>query len=201
MPLLTFHRQREAAAAPGPEAAEEQATVALALAGNEGAFEKVVRLYSRGLYVIAYAILQNQAEAEDVVQESFVKAHQQRDRLRSVEKFVPWLQTVARNGARDRLRRRKPQAAEEIFHTLEDHAAERPGSRLERDEDFSRLREAMAALPENHRTALALLYLEGCDYRTIEKRMGLSNGAVRGILGRALGTLRRTPGLVERNSR
>lgn len=200
MPLLTFHRQSEPAA--GPEASsEEQATVALALAGNEEAFEKVVRLYSRGLYVIAYAILQDQTEAEDVVQESFLKAHQQRDRLRDAEKFVPWLQTVARNGARDRLRRRKPRAADEVFHTLVDHQAERPGARLERDEDFSGLRRALAALPENHRTALALLYLEGCDYRTIEKKMGLSNGAVRGILGRALGTLRRNPGLTERNSR
>ena len=54
---------------------------------------------------------------------------------------------------------------------------------------------ALGRLPEQHRTALTLRYLEGMDYLTIERTMGLSNGALRGILGRALGTLRRMPAL------
>ena len=179
-----------------------QAVIAAALAGDEEAFETVVRTYSRRVYVIAYAILQDTAEAEDIVQETFLKAHQQRQRLREADKFLPWLQTVARNGARDRLRRRRPQAAEETFDTLVDHQTERPGLAMERSEDRSRLRHALGSLPEEHRLALTLLYLEGFDYRTIETRMGISNGALRGILGRALGTLRRHPGLhsLERKS-
>jgi RNA polymerase sigma-70 factor (ECF subfamily) len=66
---------------------------------------------------------------------------------------------------------------------------------MEREEHDVRLRRALAALPEEHRTALTLRYLEGLDYRAIETTMGVSNGALRGILGRALGTLRRMPGL------
>jgi RNA polymerase sigma-70 factor (ECF subfamily) len=166
------------------------------LAGDEEAFETIVRLYSRRIYVIAYGITQDVAEAEDVVQDTFLKAHQQRRQLRDADKFLPWLDTVARNGARDRLRKRRPQASAETFDALVDHGAERPGASLEQGERSARLRHALGALPEEHRTALSLLYLEGCDYRTIEARMGISNGALRGILGRALGTLRRNAGLL-----
>ena len=61
----------------------------------------------------------------------------------------------------------------------------------EQQEHQGRLRRALATLPEEHRTALTLRYLEGLDYRAIEDQMGLSNGALRGILGRALGTMRK----------
>ena len=71
---------------------------------------------------------------------------------------------------------------------------------MEEQEHQKRLRRALASLPEEHRTAVTLRYLEGLDYRAIESRMGLSNGALRGILGRALGTLRRLPALQRSNT-
>jgi len=173
----------------------ERIMVTAALAGDDEAFETVIRTYSRRVYVVAYAILQDVSEAEDIVQETFLKAHHQRGKLREPEKFPAWLLTVARNGARDRLRRRRPQADAETFDTLVDHGAATPGSAMEKEEHQAHLRRALATLPEEHRTALTLRYLEGLDYRAIESAMGLSNGALRGILGRALGTLRRMPGL------
>jgi len=169
--------------------------VTAALAGDDEAFETVIRTYSRRVYVVAYAILQDPSEAEDIVQETFLKAHHQRAHLREPEKFPAWLLTVTRNAARDRLRRRKPQAEPEAFDTMADHRAATPGSAMEQQEHQVHLRRALATLPEQHRTALTLRYLEGLDYRAIETTMGLSNGALRGILGRALGTLRRMPGL------
>jgi len=169
--------------------------VKAALGGDEDAFENVIRTYSRKVYIIAYGILQDQSEAEEIVQDSFLKAHQQRDKLREPEKFPAWLMTVARNGARDRIRRRRPQAPPETFDTLIDHGTATPGSAMEQQEHQAHLRRALSTLPEEHRTALTLRYLEGLDYRAIETEMGLSNGALRGILGRALGTLRRMPGL------
>ncbi len=190
--------------APGPGQAvmdsAERIMVTAALAGDDEAFETVIRTYSRRVYVVAYAILQDVSEAEDVVQDTFLKAHHQRNKLREPEKFPAWLLTVARNGARDRLRRRRPQADAETFDTLVDHSAATPGSALETEEHQARLRRALATLPEEHRTAVTLRYLEGLDYRAIETTMGLSNGALRGILGRALGTLRRMPGLERTNS-
>jgi RNA polymerase sigma-70 factor (ECF subfamily) len=173
----------------------ERLVVMAALAGDDDAFETVIRTYSRRIYIVAYAILHDATDAEDIVQETFLKAHQQRARLRDPEKFPAWLLTVTRNGARDRLRRRRPQAPADTFDALVDHNSATPGSAMEQQEHDVRLRRALAALPEDHRTALTLRYLEGLDYRAIETTMGVSNGALRGILGRALGTLRRMPGL------
>jgi RNA polymerase sigma-70 factor (ECF subfamily) len=185
-------------AAPGMDSAERIMVMA-ALAGDDEAFETVIRTYSRRVYVVAYAILQDASEAEDIVQDTFLKAHHQRGKLREPEKLPAWLLTVTRNGARDRLRRRRPQADAATFDTLADPSAATPGSAMEKEEHQAHLRRALATLPEEHRTALTLRYLEGLDYRAIETAMGLSNGALRGILGRALGTLRRMPGL-ERSS-
>ena len=173
----------------------ERIMVLAALAGDDEAFETVIRTYSRRLYVVAYGIVQDVADAEDTVQDTFLKAHHQRGRLREPEKFPAWLMTVTRNGARDRLRRRRPQADPAAFETMADHNVATPGSALEQEEHQAHLRRALAKLPEEHRTALTLRYLEGLDYRAIETAMGLSNGALRGILGRALGTLRRMPSL------
>jgi RNA polymerase sigma-70 factor (ECF subfamily) len=175
--------------------ASERNMIAAALAGDEAAFEGLIRAQSRRVYVVAYAIVQDIAEAEDIVQETFLKVHQMRGRLRDPDKFSGWLMTVIRNAARDRLRRRRPQADEETFSALADDAAATPGSALEQEEAQAHLRRALARLPEEHRTAVTLRYLEGLDYRAIESTMGLSNGALRGILGRALGTLRRMPDL------
>jgi RNA polymerase sigma-70 factor (ECF subfamily) len=175
--------------------AAERKLVSAALGGDESAFEAVIRAFSRRVYVVAYAIVQDVAEAEDIVQDTFLKLHQQGRKLQEPEKVPAWLLTVARNAARDRLRRRRPQADTDIFDTLPDPAAATPGSELEREEHQTRLRRALATLPEEHRTALTLRYLEGLDYRAIEAAMGVSNGALRGMLGRALGTLRRMPAL------
>ena len=75
--------------------------------------------------------------------------------------------------------------------------AARPGAELERREYQERLRRALGTLPEEHRTALTLRYLEGLDYRAIAQTMGVTDGALRGMLGRALGTLRRMPALAQ----
>ena len=203
MPLVTTPvppaTSSPVASAPAAMDAAERTMVAAALAGDDDAFEKAIRTYSRRIYVVAYAIMQDVSEAEDIVQETFLKAHHQRGKLREPEKFPAWLLTVARNAARDRLRRRRPQADEETFHTLVDPTAATPGSAMEQEEHQAHLRRALATLPEEHRTALTLRYLEGLDYRAIETTMGLSNGALRGILGRALGTLRRMPALQRSN--
>ncbi len=205
-PVTTPERPSPSAAvAKGPPSgaavmdSAERIMVTAALAGDDEAFETVIRTYSRRVYGVAYAIVQDIAEAEDIVQDTFLKAHHQRGKLREPEKFPAWLLSVARNAARDRLRRRRPQAGEDVFDTLPDHTTITPGSALEQEEREARLRRALASLPEEHRTALTLRYLDGLDYRAIESAMGLSNGALRGILGRALGTLRRMPALRRRD--
>jgi RNA polymerase sigma-70 factor (ECF subfamily) len=158
--------------------------------GNESAFQEIIKIHGRRLYAIAYSILQNQTEAEEIVQDTFVKAYRELGSFREADKFPGWLNLVTRNAARDVLRKRRPQAEEEALAQLEDHQIPKPGARLDEEHVQGQLKRALASLPEEHRTAITLRYLEGLDYQGIESVMGLSNGALRGILGRALGTLR-----------
>jgi RNA polymerase sigma-70 factor (ECF subfamily) len=155
-----------------------------AIHGDREAFEMIIRTHSRRLFAISYGILQNREEAEDVVQDSLVKAWKTRWRVRDPEKFPAWLATITRHRAHDTFRRRRTvplseQVTEPVEPEPEDTALDQ------------QLHSALAALPELHRTALILRYFEEMDYRTIENTLGLTNGALRGILGRALASMRK----------
>ena len=85
----------------------EHDTFRAAIHGDRDAFEMIIRSQSRALFAIAYGILQNREEAEDVVQDALVKAWKTRWRVRDPEKFPAWLGTIARHRAHDVARRRR----------------------------------------------------------------------------------------------
>jgi RNA polymerase sigma-70 factor (ECF subfamily) len=162
-----------------------------AIAGDRDAFELIIRANSRTLFAIAYGVLQDRAEAEDVVQDAFIKAWKSRWRVRDPEKVPAWVATIARHRARDVARRRRSVP-------LEDELSEAPDSSAMDQADEARTADvngyvhaALAELPETHRVALTLRYFDALDYATIEQTLGLTNGALRGILGRALQTMRK----------
>jgi RNA polymerase sigma-70 factor (ECF subfamily) len=166
----------------------EQAIYRAAIQGDRDAFETVIRSFSRSLFAIAYGILQNREEAEDVVQDTFVKAWKSRWRVRDAAKFPAWLSTIARHRARDLARRRRPEPLPEDFEAADMVELEGSGQKADLDGE---VRSALAQLPELHRVAVTLRYFEELDYGTIEKTLGLTNGALRGILGRSLGLMRK----------
>jgi RNA polymerase sigma-70 factor (ECF subfamily) len=168
----------------------EHAVYRAAIQGDRDAFERVIRSTSRGLFAIAYGILQNREEAEDVVQDTFVKAWKSRWRVRDSAKLPAWLATIARHRARDLARKRRPDPLPENFESDKLVAFEGAGAGQKADLDGV-VRSALAQLPELHRVALTLRYFEDLDYGTIEQTLGLTNGALRGILGRALGLMRK----------
>ena len=156
-----------------------------AIHGDREAFEMIIRTQSRTLFAIAYGILQNREEAEDVVQDSLVNAWKMRWRVRDPEKFPSWLSMIARHRAHDVFRRRRPLPfTHETVETSEANTLDTVGI-------DQQLHSALATLPDLHRAALTLRYFEEMDYRTIENTLGLTNGALRGILGRALASLRK----------
>jgi RNA polymerase sigma-70 factor (ECF subfamily) len=168
--------------------ASEREQYQAAIHGDREAFEMIIRTHSRTLFAIAYGILQSREEAEDVVQDSLVKAWKTRWRVRDPEKFPAWLCMVARHRSHDVFRRRRPVSfTQEVIETTEAVETDTPDT-AKMDQ---RLQSALASLPELHRAALTLRYFEEMDYRTIENRLGLTNGALRGILGRALASLRK----------
>jgi RNA polymerase sigma-70 factor (ECF subfamily) len=155
--------------------ASEREQYRAAIHGDREAFEMIIRTHSRALFAIAYGILQNREEAEDVVQDSLVKAWKTRWRVREPDKFPAWLATIARHRAHDLLRRRRtiplPPETIEISQT----------EAIDPTALDQQLHSALAALPELHRAALTLRYFEEMDYRTIENRLGVTNGALRGL--------------------
>src|SRR5437764_11859977 len=165
--------------------ASEREQYQTAIHGDREAFEMIIRTHSRTLFAIAYGTLQNREEAEDVVQDSLVKAWKTRWRVRDPEKFPAWLATIARHRARDVFRKRRTvPLSEETIEAIEPA----PTDTITLDRQ---LHSAFAALPELHRAALTLRYFEEMDYQTIENTLGLTNGALRGILGRALTSMRK----------
>lgn len=166
----------------------EHATYRAAIQGDRDAFEMIIHSSSRNLFAIAYGILQNREEAEDVVQDTLVKAWKSRWRVRDPEKFPAWISTIARHRARDLARRRQPEPLPHDFESSEKVEAKTDIVTADRD---SEVQAALSELPELHRMAVTLRYFEELDYATIEQTLGLTNGALRGILGRSLGVMRR----------
>ena len=165
-----------------------------AIHGDRDAFEMIIRTHSRALFAIAYGVLQNREEAEDVVQDTLVKAWKTRWRVRDPGKFPAWLSTIARHRARDVARRRRSvplpnEGAEPI-----DPQSEEAARSLQTAEANAQVHAALATLPELHRAALTLRYFEEMDYAAIERTLGLTNGALRGILARAMETMRKRLG-------
>ena len=170
----------------------DTALIEAALNGDTESFEMIIRTRSRALFAVAYAVLQDRAEAEDVVQETFVRAWNKRRWMRDPAKFPAWLTTVARNRSCDILRKRRTVALLAGEPEMADARSTMPDHQAGGDDMHAQVQTALGSLPEQHRTALTLRYLEGMDYLSIEQTMGLSNGALRGILGRALATMRKT---------
>ena len=165
--------------------ASEREQYRAAIHGDREAFEMIIRTHSRTLFAIAYSILQNREEAEDVVQDSLIKAWKMCWRVRDPEKFPAWLSMIARHRAHDLFRKRRPAPFNhESIQTSETSAPDTVAM-------DQQLHSALATLPELHRAALTLRYFEEMDYRTIENTLGLTNGALRGILGRALASMRK----------
>jgi RNA polymerase sigma-70 factor (ECF subfamily) len=165
--------------------ASEREQYQAAMHGDRDAFEMIIRTHSRTLFAIAYGILQSREEAEDVVQDSLVKAWKTRWRVRDPEKFPAWLATIARHRAHDVFRKRR---AVPLSERLPEPIASQPTDTAALDHE---LHSALASLPELHRAALTLRYFEEMDYRTIENTLGITDGALRGILGRALVSMRK----------
>src|SRR5919204_1822259 len=96
-----------------------------AIHGDREAFEMIIRIHSRTLFAIAYGILQNREETEDVVQDSLIKAWKARWRVRDPEKFPAWLATIARHRAHDVFRKRRTvPLPEQLTKTIEPQPAD-----------------------------------------------------------------------------
>jgi RNA polymerase sigma-70 factor, ECF subfamily len=156
-----------------------------ARAGDMEAFESIVLANSELLYRTAVAILANEADARDSVQETLVKAWRNLPQLRDVERFDAWLGRSLINECRDSLRRRK-----RVREVAPDAAPARPSTTDANDDQPSELLTAFARLSIDQRSLLTLHHLHGYGVREIGAWLGIPTGTVKWRLSRARRALR-----------
>jgi RNA polymerase sigma-70 factor (ECF subfamily) len=163
--------------------------------GDRDAFGQLVRHYRGRIYAMAMAITADHDEAQELTQETFVRALKNLPRLEAPERFHPWLRGITstlgkdirRKAARDR-RHVEAAAHERPMADAPADAAPADGEAAARE--LGQLGLHVAGLPENVRVAIDLRFREGLSYDQIGEAMGVPASTVRGLLFRGTKTLR-----------
>jgi RNA polymerase sigma-70 factor (ECF subfamily) len=152
------------------ETRDEAQLIASVLAGETQLYYELIRPYERSVYMMALSYMKNEADAEDVAQEAFLKAFHHLATFRSEAKFSTWLVGIALNEARSRLRHEVVMRMESIDDALEEggHISpailrdwrEVPSEALERKEVREMLQKAIASLPDIYREVFLLRDVE-----------------------------------------
>jgi RNA polymerase sigma-70 factor (ECF subfamily) len=172
----------------------DQALVARVRGGEREAFDQLTARYQRRLLRLVMRLVNDQAEAEDVVQETFIKAYRALRRFRGESAFYTWLYRIAVNTAKNALlaRGRRGMVSGAVGPrgeplVEEEHLREvaTPESALASKQIADTVNAAMDALPIDLRTAIALREIEGLSYEEIAEIMGCPIGTVRSRIFRA----------------
>lgn len=156
-------------------------------------FEALYERFHAYVFRTAYALTGDRGLAEEVLQDTFVRAYKHRDKLWVDRSPLPWLNRVALNLCYTRLaRRRLPTRVmdEVVTDTLRDHALG-PDELAEHQELCETVRSGIAALPPKHRSVVALYYLDGLSLQETAAVLDVRLGTVKSRLHYALDTLRR----------
>lgn len=170
-------------------------------AGNMAAFDVLLAKYRKPIIHFMFRMVHNQAVAEELAQEVFLRVYRSRETYRAEARFSTWVYRIATNLGVNHARDTRHERTATTIHldepdaetgTTPDLADARPTveSRLLRDERMAAIREHVMALPERQRTAVLLHKYEGLDYKGIGEVLKLSESATKSLLFRAYQTLR-----------
>ena len=181
------------------------AVLARASGGDGEAFGLLVNSHARTGFRLAYRLTGDERDAEDVVQESFIRAHRQLGRFEARSNFGTWLHRIVVNCAMDSLRARQTRRTERLSGVVEDAPDTASGQpspeRLALSTEIRRRVDAsMAGLTPQERVAFALRHYEGRSIDEIGRTLGVQKSAAKHAVFRAvkkiriaLEPLRRTP--------
>lgn len=186
------------------KAAEEQALVRKAQAGDRLAFDDLVRRYDRDVLRLALNLIHQPDEARDVYQESFLRCYRNLHRFRFECSFYTWLYRIVTNVALDHLRRRSTRREEQapelpngdgVTHDFFDRQAEErasasPEKQLLGQELANQIRDAIKLLSPRERTVFELKHYHGLRLRAIGEMLGTSEETAKNSLFRATKKLR-----------
>ena len=170
--------------------AQESRAIAAVKSGDRSAYDYLVSKYMKRVVSIAWGIVRNAADAEDLAQEAFVKAYESMGRFHSGEPFGPWIYRIVTNLSLDVMKHRTRFRHEELSGM--EPAGRRDGATLGAvtSELARRIDEAIEALPEMQRVVARLFLVEDFDHQEIAAMTRLSEGTVRSHLSLARKKLR-----------
>ena len=182
----------------------DQEVVLLARGGQERAYRELVRRYERPIFSLLYRMVRDRELAEDLSQETFVKALNAIESYRPEYKFSSWLFKIANNAAIDHLRRREldtlslegsphavtPDAMEATALQIGDRA-ENPLDIVEAKELGGEIERVIAQLRPEYRACILLRHVDGRAYEEIAEMLDLPLGTVKTYIHRARNELRR----------
>jgi RNA polymerase sigma-70 factor (ECF subfamily) len=187
---------------PTPSKACDASLVARLRAGEDEAFEELVREHGGRMLAVTRRILGSDDEAQDALQEAFLSAFKALGRFREGAQLGTWLHRIAVNAALMRLRSTRRRGEREIAellpsfvedgHQLREPVAwsAEPDAPVVREETRALVRGCIDRLPENHRVALVLRDIEGLENEEIADRLGLTVNATKIRIHRARQALR-----------
>ena len=182
---------------------EESTLVARAGAGDRAAMQRLYEGHRQRIYRMAWRYTGDGGEAQDIMQETFIKAFSalERGRLTDANFFSTWLYRIGINLCLDYRRRQRSDRREPLADDIAAGGGEAAGpeSRLEKEEAALRLRGWLAALSPRQRMVLVLRHYQGLKLHEIAERMGCSTGSVKRQLFRSWRTMRRRAAEEEKN--
>jgi RNA polymerase sigma-70 factor (ECF subfamily) len=177
----------------------DAATVALARDGDSEAFRTLVEQHGRTVFRVAHRMTGNAQDAEDVVQETFLKAYKQLPRFESRANFSTWLHRIAVNCSIDLIRSRPRREAAHEAEDLERMGAESdiqesgqktPERLMLSTEVYERVTRALSTLSQMERAAFVLRHFEGQSIEEISRALGLKTNAAKHSVFRAVRKMR-----------
>jgi RNA polymerase sigma-70 factor (ECF subfamily) len=185
-----------------PDAADPDAALMLRVKrGDRAAFAELVGKYRQPVFNFICRTLRDEAESEDLAQNVFLQVYKSRQRYQQTAKFSTWLFTIARNLCLNEIRRRSRHPAESLEENQTDHEDQPlrqyedkktplPADEVLHGELADKIEAALAALPENQRTALLLCRQDELSYEEIAAILDCSLSATKSLIHRGRETLK-----------
>ncbi len=168
----------------------EQRAIAAVKSGDAGSYDYLVSKYMKRVVSIAWGIVRNADDAEDLAQEAFVKAYQTIDRFKPGEPFGPWIYRIVTNLALDVIKHRQRFRHEELTDSHPAARGDRADLAAVSNELARRIDAAIESLPEMQRVVARLYLVEHFEHAEIAAMTDLSEGTVRSHLSLARAKLR-----------
>jgi RNA polymerase sigma-70 factor (ECF subfamily) len=149
------------------------------LRGDTLGYKELYLRYSKAMYNTCLRLLNNTAEAEDVLQESFIEAFKNLERFEYRTSFGGWLKQICINRAINQLKKRKINLVDIEQVTGYDTAGEPPVDEIEISLQVDAVKKAIMKLPDGYRTVLNLYLLEGYDHEEIAEILQVAESTTR----------------------